>query len=266
MASLSSCVTLTVGLVSISVDVHSASRTERTASTVSLCANGHDPVPVKLTPVCPECGIADKALLLRGVKDGNGWLTTSAEEVNLQVAELAAQFKSMKCSVSAETQVLEHVAAGSKRYWLVPTAKSRSQDSGPYQTLVQTLAAHPEVAVMCKFAIRTAVTLYRLEARDDRLMLVEYVPAAQLVAAPVIGPGDVDPADVKFAEQMLTSLVGPFDPALPERPGLVVPDQIPTADPLAAMRELMTKQVVEEAVPVKPVRKRTPRAKKPVDA
>lgn len=241
MASLRTGVPLIVDRLSTVVRVDSAIPTVR-SELRSVCPHPEhntDPDLLKLRYICEHCGpLADKPAKARKV-DG-GWQVAEATAVTEARNAAAEPFKKrMTVAVHAAGPVTEAMTESGKAYWLAPDGLPEA-----YAIISDTVSRHPELAFLTQFAVRSAVTTYRLTVRDGALMISEYIPRIGTRPAPKVpdAPDDrwrtaVDMAilpllETPFSMEALmlpnaedAAFGGPVTPA-PSAPASAAPDAL----------------------------------------
>jgi hypothetical protein len=262
MAALRTNVPLSVGLVATNVRIESAVPSVR-SDLRSVCPGDHplDPDKLRMVYTCDLCGpLTDKPNKARKV--AGVWQVTDSATVTASRNEAAEPFKhSLSVSVYPTADVEHTLAEGSKSYWLAPDGAPET-----YAVIASAVADHPELAFLCRFALRSATAVYRLANRDGALMIVEQVLRTGLRPAPAV-PDSVDARLTKAMDLVLPTLVQTFSSeavALPDGVSAAFAGaaEVPTPRPAPTSTDaLLALLEAELAAANKP--KRAPRTRKP---
>ena len=213
MVSLAKGVSLSLGLISATVRVESALDKPDSLRTLCVGTNGpmgtHSPLAIRNVTTCDVCGpITDKTTLLKGKPVGDGFAIVDADAIEtLKHDHDDAYKKSISLTVHPVDEVASSTAQGEKMYYLVPDG---AEDR--YALFASMVEAHPELAFVGLYTVRSRASMFTLRSHDGILVLEERTRAENMKAAPEV-TGTCNQALLGMAEQLLPAMVTPYDAA-----------------------------------------------------
>ncbi len=217
-AATSKGVTLSLGLLNVQVNVHGAVGADESRSMHHACigtpdSGPHDPTQTRQHLVCPQCGNNDRTTLVKA-RDAGGQLVVIPPDVLVEDKAAADKFKGiLGLTVHPAAEVSSVLMPSGKSYYLDLPAKNRPDGAiEAYNVLVALIKARPNLAFMTKFALRTAISIFRLEVSGEGTLILRQMADASLVRrAPQIPVLEIPDASVEAAASMLgDSRVTPF--------------------------------------------------------
>lgn len=179
-------------------------------TTHTVCTNDHDPLRVRQRLECPQCGNHDRASFARGHDLGDGTIALVDDDAYAEATKVADDIKSsIALTVHDAAQVDSTTLSAGRVYYLSPG----KQADDVYALVVQAVAAHPELAFVAEFAIRTKPALYRLGTFGDSLTLTELAWPEAVKVAPQ-HKGNVPEAAGPMLDTLLGQLITAFDAEL----------------------------------------------------
>lgn len=247
---------LRLGVITIPVDLHTAVDKESSPRPKKVCANDHDPTPIKTSLVCPTCENDDRDSFLKGfeVKDEDGGksFTLVAPDALTEAVAVADEVKNtLTLTLHPADQVEANTIASGPGYYVTPAPGTE-----PVYALIHRIAQRDDLALVCEFAVRSVSALYRLTTYGDTVVLQPVAWPENVRTSPVTGV-EADEDSVEQIIGLLLSGVTDFDPAsyrdtraevvarLVEDGGVVTPQQVDTKpkagsldDVLAALQQV----------------------------
>lgn len=202
MAAVASSVSLTFGVISTTVAVHSAIKPAPRNVRVHVDVDG-TVRRVRQQYVVDEVGVVDFTSLASAREVPQGLVLLSADDVETVTGDAQQYKKLLDVAAHPAPAVEVDTAPGEKAYHLVPAAGQVKN----YLLLVDLVASHPEIAFVTRFTPRTKALLARVVVREGVLLLQERVGSYQIKDAPIIEPVDV-PADLRAVAEQVLALPG----------------------------------------------------------
>jgi non-homologous end joining protein Ku len=211
LASLAKNITLSLGLISATVRVESATTTAESFKSVCTGQDGatHDPIPVKAPRKCESCGeLAYGAPVSKAREVGGGLVLVTDEEIAQAKAAHDEKFKGAVQLVAHQAgDVAGATAQGEKLYQLVPEG-----EHSRYALIARLVAEHPELAFVSMYTVRSRAAMYVLRSRNGVLLLEERVTQDRLKPLPQVET-TVNEAMLGMAETLLPDLITEFNVA-----------------------------------------------------
>lgn len=206
MAALRKNVTLTLGLISVPIAVHTAIDDDKDTTLNTLCTVNHPATKCKASLTCPTCGNSDRSSFVKGRDNGDGTFTVVNSEQIEGITPSNAEKHTMPLTTHPAEDVAHRTLPAGKVYYLAGEIAG-----GSYPLLVEVVKRHPEIAFCTMWAPRSRVAMYRLGAFGDALTLTELVWPEKVRQAPVC-EDELDERMIPLAEQFIEQLKEPFDP------------------------------------------------------
>jgi len=219
-------VALSFNLLTLTVDVHTSVASDRGGTGLSNFCKGkvggvaHDPAKIVQVYRCPAtvtvdgepkpCGNEDKTSFVKGRKEGKNWVMVSDDKVE-EAASVADKYtKGMTFAARKAGDIEAAMIPIDAPYYLAP--KSLAGTPGNlYALFAQWVANNPDVALITRFAPRSAVATFRLQSRDGVLMLQKLCFPEDLQAAPA-APSVTDSRYAAQLDEVFRSNIEAFDP------------------------------------------------------
>lgn len=174
---VSSNVTLSYALLSVSVSLHAAVGEDTSTTLHQVCVHEHAPSRVKQKLYCPVCDNEDRATFAKARAVGDA-LVVIPEEVQAQVA--VKKSTSISLTIHPEREVSSVLLPSGKSYYL--SVKAESPDAlTQYTVLSRLISDRPDLAFMCKVALRSAVNIFQLVAAGDGVLVLRQMADAALI-------------------------------------------------------------------------------------
>lgn len=210
---LKSGVSASFGLLPLQVDVLSAVEGEKTVSFTNVCTGteGAEHPPSKINSIyrCPQCANEDKTILRKAKAQGKDeFVIVPQEEIDAANSE-ASKFKdAMSITTHPSADVLGKTLETGSMYYLAPSSPAFAE---VYALIVHMVKSNPETAFVTMWAARSAPAMYRLDVRDDVLVLRQLAWPSQVQASPEV-PTTFNPAFESQAQLFVDSTKADFDP------------------------------------------------------
>lgn len=218
----SSGVTLSFGLINLTVSVHSAIGEDVTRQMRIVCnhhtapeitqarlaSEGRTLTPVKQHMTCPDCEATGE--FGKAVKAGDG-LVEITDEVLAEDRSAAEKLKKqITMTVHPREQVTASMMPSGKAYYLNIKNPAKGT-SDAYTMLSQLIASRPNLAFMTKFALRSAVSVFMLEVAGEGTLVLRQMADADLVRQhPAITFTELDERTVELAGLVCDAQVSDF--------------------------------------------------------
>lgn len=207
---------LTLGLISVPVNVYTSVETERKDVTFNtVCAgNGtpHSPAKVNQQYHCPTCETVGKLgefVKGRANSDGGYVIVDKAEIDAVTAAAVPADVRdSITLTAHSAEQVEASTMPNGKVYYVGP-GKGAGE---AYNVLVALVSSRPSVAFNTVFAIRTSPAMYRLGVHNGVLTLSQLAWPEQVKQAPATVAGTVSAELLELAMTFADKVMTEFDP------------------------------------------------------
>ncbi len=200
-------VTLRIDMVGVPVSVFGAVEEDDSGALNQLCYNGHEPVRVKRSFVCPTC--SETRGHVKGQQKGDGYVVVP-EAVIAQAAE-ADKFAHDEITLSVHRTAEVNLAMPAGKSYYLDVSKRHPTSRKLYAALAQVIDSRPDLTLVGTFANRSSAYRYSLIASHGTLMLRQMAEPTQVRQRPVIdsvaGADDVD-----LLSKILELSVKPFDP------------------------------------------------------
>lgn len=226
MASVAKSVTLSFGLMSTDVSVHSALDKEKSGNKL-VCVGGftgvdpktskpvehqaHDPRPIGQVNVCTSCDdIVPYTSLQKARPVGDGFVLLTEDEVTEAKVDVLKLKKATSVTPHPTEQVDMSTAPGEKLYYLLPNPGAQQT----YAAFVYLVENHPEYTFMQLWTPRSRAGQFALKVKDGCLVWQERERAENIRPVPEVEAEAPAPM-LKMADQVLEleGVVTDYDPA-----------------------------------------------------
>lgn len=218
MAPTAANVNLSLGLVNLVVDLHTAISLKRSGSGLTNVCQGvggkkHAPAKTNQTLACSVCANSDKATFHKAKEQGSDYVLVDSS-VTDEAAEVAKQFKgqvNLTCISSVELEAATVSTDG--MYYVSAKAPEGSDAAHAYALIVKWIKENPDIALISKYAVQSSVALYRLQVRRDGLVLVKYAWPSDVHQSPAVpSTRELDAGLLTQLDTMIRSQVKSFVP------------------------------------------------------
>lgn len=206
-------VSASFGLLPLQVNVRSAVESEKSVAFTNVCT-GHDdeahpPSKIRSIYRCPVCNNEDKALLQKAREQGKAaFVIVPQDEIDAANAE-AEKFKGqMQITTHPAEAVQASTLETGSFYYLEPSSPAFSEI---YALIMHTIKSNPDTAFVTMWAARSAPAMYRLDVRNDVLVIRQLAWPSQVQAAPDV-PTTFNPMFEGQAQMFVDSTRADFDP------------------------------------------------------
>lgn len=215
MAATASNVSLALNLVQLTVDLHSAVSSKRSTTGLTNVCKGtpghkHAPAQTNQTLACSSCGNSDKATFSKARKQGNDYVLVDPDVLD-EAAELAKAFKGQVDLTYVPAAELEgSTVSVDGSYYVSTKAPQGSAAANTYALIVKWLNENPDIALISKYAVQSAVALYRLQVRNGGLVLTKYAWPSDVHQSPAVPTAETDSGLLTQLDTMIRSQVKTF--------------------------------------------------------
>jgi DNA end-binding protein Ku len=157
-------------------------------------------------------------------------LLSDEEQEAVKAEALAFHEVPIELTPHPTLDVLAKTLRGERTYYLAPDASTAEH----YAVMVAALKAHPELTLLCRLTLKSALSMFALRVFGDVLVLEQLVWPADLHTARFV-PTAYREGVLPLAEQLLAQLTAPFDPAAyRDTAGDKLAELVAAKDPTAA--------------------------------
>lgn len=257
MSALRTNVPWAFGLVTGALSVHSAIASRK--SNVTVCTGPdeaeHEPIRISQRSVCSSCGEVGRGEVKKAREVAGGLVVLSEADLATVGADAASFKNKMEIMPHPASEVEVGTVPGEKAYYLTPAPGTEAV----YNVLGALIMAHPELAFMTRFTLRTAMNVFRVMAVSGThgpvLLMQERVAAESMKAVPdVAGPSEQHPQLYALAETILATggqhaVVRPFDiAAYRDSSAEALEELLATRTPVAAGGQVVTTTSASDAL------------------
>ena len=197
------------GLITATVRLTGAVEKDSTPRLSTVCDNGHDPLAVKQSLRCPDCGIDDTTLFKKGQQVGDGFVLVSAETVKQVRDDTAERYKkSVKLTAHPSHEVLAGTAPNGTIYYLQPQTAASEET---YFLLRDLIRDNPETAFVGLYTVTSRVGMYVARVHGDVIVLEGRHRASTMKDAPDLPSYTPNEPLKQVAEQLLAKITTSFD-------------------------------------------------------
>jgi non-homologous end joining protein Ku len=220
----SSGVTLSLGMIAVTVSVHGAVGEDESRSMKIVCSHGHAPTPIKQHQRCDvihpavgedepkPCANATGAVegFGRARAVDAGFVVIPPEVLEKDKDANALFKKSIALTVHPTEEVTSVLMPSGKSYYLALKTPNAATLYA-YSLLSRMVADHPEKAYMAKFSLRSATSVFQLTvAGKGTLVLRQMADAALVREHPSIAFTDLDARTLELAGMVAEQQLTPF--------------------------------------------------------
>jgi non-homologous end joining protein Ku len=211
-------VTLSFGMIAVTVSVHGAVGEDDSRAMKIVCSNGHAATPVKQRLTCgvvhadgKPCGNDGSIQDFGRAREVDGGFVVIPPEVIEKDKEASAAYKkSIALSVHPASEVTSVLMPSGKSYYLSIKQQSASALLN-YTLLSRLVTANPDKAFMAKFTLRSATSVFQLVAAGEGTLVLRQMADADLVREhPSIGFTDLDERTLELAGLVAEQQLTPF--------------------------------------------------------
>ncbi len=172
----------------------------------------HPPTPIKQIWQCPVCGNTHRSEFIKVRPVGQGFVAIPEEiQSSVKAEAVTVQKEGIVVTLHPVQDVTSQLMPTGKSYYLGMKDATQAQVEN-YSVMLRLVSSMPDVAFMVKYAIRTAVTVFRLVVAGDGTLMLQQQSDAELVRKqPALPLVEVPEQGLDMVRSLaMTSLV-PFD-------------------------------------------------------
>lgn len=202
-------ITLSFGQINLIVNVHTAVGSDEDRSLKTVCTHEHNPTPIKQRKFCPVCDNDDYASFAKAKEMGEGYVLIPQDILDLE--------KAAQLDFKTEIAITMHPAADAvnmmpsgKSYYLSMERITDGQRQA-YTMLSQLIRQREDLVFMCKYTLRTALSIFQLTTATDGTLILRQMADAQLVRErPAIDWIDLPAGAMDVANMVADTAAVPF--------------------------------------------------------
>lgn len=202
---------LSFGLVNVIVSIDGAVAKDDSLATVCCGPAGAEHVATQISQrrVCATCGEVAYADLKKARKVGNDFQVIEQQEVaSVRDAALGATKRMMTLTVHNAAEVDSSTLQGESVYYVSPDGAAQI---GAYSLLLDAVSRHPEYAFLTQYTPTSRASMWQLKAFNGTLVISQRTWPENVKSAPDTHAVDPDPVLQGQLDQVIASMVKPFD-------------------------------------------------------